>query len=85
MIWDNQYIVYQLTELIGGLLLSIIGISVLLSSFLMKGSEPEIISVQLLALLCAYIGAIKVAPHVDELITWLYATISKYIYRLKTK
>ncbi len=84
MLLDNRYIIFTLTEFLGGLLIFIVGVSVLLSSFTMKCSEAEIIAVQMICLIMIYIGALKLSPYADELIMWAYNTGSQHIYEWQT-
>jgi hypothetical protein len=80
---NNRYIIYQLTELFGGCLVTIIGTLVLLNSFSINGTEAEVVTLQLVSLLLIYVGLIKVTPYVDETIIWLYNAISQIIYAWK--
>jgi hypothetical protein len=80
---NNRYIIYQLTELFGGGLVTVIGTLVLLNSFSINGAEAEVVTLQLVSLLLIYVGLIKVTPYVDETIMWLYNAISQIIYAWK--
>jgi hypothetical protein len=84
MLSGNRYIIFTLTEFLGGLLLFILGVLTFLSSFTMKCSEAEVITVQMVCLIMIYIGVLKLAPYADEFTMWAYNTGSQHIYEWQT-
>lgn len=76
---NTRYIIYQLTEFLGGCGVSGLGMFVFINSFKMSGSEAEIIALQMICGLMMYIGSLKLTPYIDETIVWGYNTISQII------